>query len=74
MQQRVRFLHTPGSLPQTHTGAYSIESTGIQYNCSVGTAVRVAVYGMFMSMIVAACLEFAIVAVGLNGESCKASV
>lgn len=31
-------------------------------------------YGMFMSMIVAACLEFAIVAVGLNGESCKASV
>ncbi|KFM25325.1 hypothetical protein F751_0863 [Auxenochlorella protothecoides] len=48
-------------------GAYSIESTGIQNNCSVGTAVRVAVYGMFAVMVVAACLEFAIVSIGLNG-------
>ncbi|KAL6771318.1 hypothetical protein ACKKBG_A25860 [Auxenochlorella protothecoides x Auxenochlorella symbiontica] len=49
------------------SGAYSIESTGIQNNCSVGTAVRVAVYGMFAVMVVAACLEFAIVSIGLNG-------
>lgn len=55
-----------------HTGAYTIESTGIQYSCSVGAALRTAVYGMFSLLVVLAVVESAITALGLKGVCVRA--
>ncbi|KDD71624.1 hypothetical protein H632_c4672p0, partial [Helicosporidium sp. ATCC 50920] len=48
-------------------GTYTIESTGIKYDCNVGSSLRAAAYGMFGLYIVSAVLEGSITAIGLKG-------
>lgn len=48
-------------------GTWSIESTGLKYDCSVAKELRAANYGLFSIFLLSAIVEFSIVAIGLRG-------
>lgn len=65
-QPPLRSLFPPPTPPQA--GYYSIEGTGLRYDCQQGTLLRVANYGLFALFALAALNEAAITVLGLRGE------
>jgi hypothetical protein len=54
--------------PCISAGQWSIESTGIKFDCSQGTLLRVASYSLFALFGAAALNELALTVLGLRGE------
>ncbi|KAL6777560.1 hypothetical protein ACKKBG_A14745 [Auxenochlorella protothecoides x Auxenochlorella symbiontica] len=48
-------------------GAWTVESTGIQYSCNVGTQLRVAVYSLLGLFALSVIVEFSLTSIGLKG-------
>lgn len=58
---------SPRSLAPPSPGAWTIESTGIQYDCNVGTQLRVAVYSLVGLFGLCFLLEVSLTSIGLKG-------
>ena len=55
-------------------GSWSIESTGLRFDCSQGALLRMANYGLFSLFGLCAIVEAVLTVVGLQGGSCSYEV
>lgn len=64
----VQSSSTPSPTYPRHTpGAWSVESTGIQFSCDVGTQLRIAVYSLLGLFGLSVVVELSLTSIGLKG-------